>query len=791
MDAFVFPPEFVNPATKQEPWYGVAYAKAAYYSNNTYGARISRDDTEFRSLIEIAQGRQSVDGIKRLFGFFQENQIRGVNDGPASLTQLDPQILNLAPKYINRAVAKMQRANYDIGLDAIDIVSMDEKADYGAVIKSYYRFKEWVQSMGVPLQAVFQDIDVASLPKYPDELMYDLNTNPKVKKEISGELALQLVMAMNNFKQKMREVDWDMVVIGRGHLHCYLDVNNFPRIERIDPKYWGGSYVDNDDFEQQEYAYFLDCITVNQFIREASPFYKPEEVMAIARKYAIRNSSFQTQYASNRPLQNNWDNLNYMPVMRFYFRSEDNKNYVKTKNQYGSTTFMERSFDYHPSPETLEKVQQGKSKIINNTYTSIYGGTWILDSDVVYNYGMKKTPRTNLVEASIPIKTFATNFKDGRSVSFTSQIIEPLFMINVAHNKIKEILAKEWIGLREIDFNQIENVALGRGGRQWSAREVYEFMSATNTLVKRGATSQYQIGNEGGAIKFHNTGVLLTDYFNTIQMYINILEQMTGTTLVESSEKQNRLAVGVMQASQFAGDLDMEYLYNGHEYLYQRTAHQLLLLTQEALRNKTKISGYLPALGKVNTGVFDVPEDIAYCDYGMRITRQPTAEEWAAFYTDIQIALKDQRIGPADSAFVREIDNLKQARMVLANREILYQRQLQQEKQLDIQTNMQANSQAAQLKAEMEFAKIEKQKNADAELIILKGQVDQMLQREQSERDSILNGMTNQMKENIAKQTGIDAIMKQGIKNLADFERARSQERVADKNNQAKAAVAK
>jgi hypothetical protein len=455
------------------------------------------DTIDFQSLMEFAQGRQSITPIRKLFGYHTDPN-RGYTDGPDSLSYIDIQTLNLAPKYINRAVAKMQRINYDISLESIDLVSLDEKADYSASVQAFYRLKDWVEKIGVPLQAAFPGLDVDALPKYPDELLYDVTVNPKIKKEISGELALKLVLWINNFMQKMREVDWDLVVYGIGHLHCYHDHNMVPRVDRIPPEFWFGSYIDNDNFEEQEYAGFIECITINQFIKEASSSYSQKELQAIAQQYGIKNSATNT-YLSMRTLAE-YDNLTYMPVVRFYFLSEDNKTFVTRKNQYGGDTILERDFDYMPGDDVAHRyAKDGDSKVHKPQYTSVYGGTWLIDSDIVYDYGRKPYPRQYLVDVTLPIKTFATNFKNGRAVSFASQMVEPIYQINVAWNKIKETLATGWLGQREINFSELESVAMGRGGQSWTPREVYEYFLQSRTLIKRGQTNPYGQTN-GNAI---------------------------------------------------------------------------------------------------------------------------------------------------------------------------------------------------------------------------------------------------------------------------------------------------
>lgn len=750
-----------------------------YYANNRYGPRGFDFNNDFTGLIELAQGRQSTDNIRKLFGFHRDPNVRPeTNDGAESLAYIDLQVLNLAPKYINRAVAKMQRLKYDISLESVDIVSMDEKTELGATIRAIYRLKEWVGQMGITLQQAFPDFDVSSLPEHPDELMYDIQTNPKLKKEIAGELGIKLIQAINNFNQKQRQTDWDLCVLGRAHLHCYPDENGVPRVDRVNPKFWGGAYVDNDDFEDQEYQFFIDCITVNQFIKEASGKMSQAEMEEIVQKYSTQNTTYVGNTSVDHTLQH-IDNLNYIPVMRFYFLSEDTRNFVLTKNSYGNRIVFEKGHDY--TEEKLKVRDKPDDKLVRNSYTSVYGGTWIIDSDVVYNYGRKEYPRTNLVNATLPIKTFATNFKDGRTVSFLSQMIEPLNMVNVAWNKIKEILAKGWMGIREINFAELENVAMGRGGNVWSPREVYDYFLKTNTLIKRGATNQYDQSN-GPAIQDIPTGLLLADYFTALSTGINLLEQMTGTSAIEQAQIPDRLAVKNAQLSQMASDFDMEYLYNGHEYLYQRTSHQMLLLLQESLRSGKSIKGFIPALGKVNTGFYEVPQDIAYTEYGMMISKQPTPEEWVEFYNDIRIALQEGQITAADSAFIREIDNLKQARQILVIRQGIQERKLAQEAQRNNDMAMQANAQAAELKLSGELRLQQQKLDGEREKLRLDGLIKQQLQREKAELDAIANQQTNQTKRIISKQVSIDSIVEQAMKTSVEKKRIEAQ---MHKNSQA------
>lgn len=759
-----FPPEFVSPKLKEENDYGLQYAKAMYNCSSRYGGQYYFGASDHDALVEVAQGRQSIANLQKLFGFYSDPS-NPIADGTSSLAFMDIKVLNLAPKYVNRAVAKMQRIGYDFGLEAIDIVSIREKEDYVAALDAFYRMKKWTVDMGFDPQAMFPEIDISSLPKYPDEMAYDIAVNAKLKREIAGELFIQLLHSINNFSQKMREVDWDLVVIGRAHFYTYHDNNGIPRVRRINPKFWIGSYVDNDDFEEQEYAGFFDFISVNQFIKETSGEIPLDKQLEIVQAHC--NNGPHGSFVDYKRLEN-YDGLGYIPVLRFYFRSEDSRSYVVKPNQFGSDIIVEKAYNYSPPSSVSERFNEnGDSRVVKNSYTSIYGGTWVIDSDLVYGYGRKNYPRQNLVDATLPIKTFATNFKEGRVVSFASQMIEPLYMINTAWNKIKQILAEGRMGVMEIDFTQIEEIAMGKGGKEWSPLEVMKFLFKKNILIKRGKVNQYD-QKVSNAIEMNTGGLQLSDYFTAFTTGIQMLEQMTGTSLIESTNLPDRLAVKNAEMSQETADIDMEYLINGHEYLAKRTTHQMLLLGQQSLADNKVIEGFIPSLGKVNTGFFSASKNLAYCEYGMFMTRKPTPQEWALFYNDISIALQEGRIGPADSAFVREIDNMKQARQILAIREHIHRRQVQEEAMAANQMQMQANEQQATMSLTAELEKIREQGRVDQELEILKGKIQEQLLKGKSSTDIMKTSMMERNKRVISKQKSSDDVIKQGVRNIPE-----------------------
>lgn len=754
-----FPDEFATPREKEEPAYGLQYARAAYFAAAHYNGRVFFGDSEFDALVELAQGRQSTDGVRKLLGF-HANQ-NGKGDQQGDLAWIDPQVLPLAQKYINKAVSKLQRNKYNVQLAAVDLMSIDESKRYAGKIKCIYALKEFYDSLGVDPQAFFPDIDLGLLPQYPDELIFNYNVNPKLKKIIDGEKSLTLIQQINDMDQVMREYDWDLVVKGRGHLHCWLDGNNIPRIAAINPKYWGGAYVENEDYSKAPYQFFIEFITRDQFKCEAEDFLSADDIERVLRGYAFQNN----QLNATAPYTERFDGLDYIPVMRYYFLSNDNKAYEKWTNNFGNPMIEERPYQFQLKKKRKEEK---KAALVYNKYTSVYGGSWVVDSDVVYNHRRLDMPRTNLVNAKLPIITFAPNQKQGRVVSLAAQMVEPIFMINVVWQKMKGILADGYMGVLELDFSAMEEISLGQGGEKWTPRQVYEHFLKTKRLIKRRNTNPYGQSN-GKAIEESQSGLQMADYFNTFRQCILLLDDLTGSSVVESAQSiPDRITTDVMEANVASGNESIEYLVNGHVQAFKQASHILLLLLQQAKKNKTTIRGMIPALGKYTTEFFEVPDEIAYCEYGLFMERQPTPQEWLEFYQELRDSVKNEKLNSSDSAFIREVDNLKMARQIMANREAINERKAAQllDEERKFQMDIARQQTEGGLEAEL---KLQQQKQADAkELIAIQAQIDAKLK----ERELMMKGMNDReiklIDERIKKQAGVDTIIKEAMRSNSD-----------------------
>jgi len=775
---YPFPDEWSPIKTKESNKYGLQAAKAMFYSSNRYGYRMFNDTQNYNAYIELAQGRQSIEPIYRMLGFFSDqNQTQSDNQ---SLAYIDVQVLNLVTKYVNRAVAKLQRTGrYDISFSAVDPLSVNEAKEHNAKIQTLYQMRDWFKAMKLNAQDYFPEIDLSVLPEYPEELLFNLSVNTKIKKIVDAEKIMKLINnTINDMGQVMREYDWYSVVLGRGHTWCYLDENNIPRVRAINPKFWGGSYVENEDYSRQEYAFFVDFITRNQFKKEAQGKLSKAEIESVISEHAFPNTA--ASYGTLPQYYDNYDGLEYIPVMRYYFLSNDNVAWKIWNHQgTGNKMFDQTHYNYFPT-ENSNKEQ----KVVQNSYTSVYGGNWVMNSETVYDHGRKAMPHTELVNTRLPIITFAPNMKEGRIVSMVSQMVEPAFMLNVAWNRMKDILAKGRMGPIELNLTAIDNIALGKGGEKWTEKQAIDFFNQSNIYATRQTTSPY--GQPmGQAIREMKAGLTIADYMSTITSCINFMNELSGSSVVESSSLPDRLTTSAMKSNVDASNDAIEYLINGHRQVYKETSHVLMLLAQQAKMDKTKIQGMIPALGTSTTEFFEVPDDIAYCDYGLQMQPEPTEEEWIEFYSELIEAVKLGRLNSSDSAFIRQIKNMTMARQVMANREKINEAKAMKMRAQEQEFQMKTGEQAVQAKLAMEMQVLDKKKNDEMELMQLQARIDDALTQRKIMLESEANKTSEMVKERIARQQGIDTVLKEAMRSRSEDKKTEAHKEVGLASTQA------
>lgn len=717
-----FPEEYTSPAEKAKPEYGVRYAKAMLEAYNFYAGNVM-DNSHDRAVMldNLAQGELDLDGIKKLMGYVSDDP----NEKLEALSHMDVEVPNIISRLVANAVGKLSKLKYDISLTPIDPLAIDQQKQYEAKAKAYLQLKDFLNSVQIPAQEMFDDIDFDSIPEEPDDIMIEAQMNPKFNRAMKSEMTIKMLHANNNYTQLQQEIAYDAIVHGRIINFLYLDENLVPRERRIASAAFVHSAPKGEDYEDLEYAGHIERISPNQFIREASGTLTPEAIQNVIRTYAPSYDTYaMAQYEA-------YDGLGRIPVLRFQFLTENTKNYVVKKGKFGNKVFQERSFNFTPENSELPKYESGQKRLIKNTYTAKYSGTYILDTDLVYGYGLDSSAlrnKTKLVNERLNYVVYAPFERNGKIISPLLQLLEPFRMFIIAWNKTKKIVGRGWGGAIEIDFSALESVALGKSGKLWTPRKLLQMFFQEGVLVKKRALNAYGQSN-GKSVEQTQIGLTLTDYFNTMSTASQYMKETLGLNdLSDGSTPNNRTAVGVMNAAQMNSDTNIDYLFHALVSVYERSSKCILLLAQRSLRSGVELAGWIPAMGRATAKFFQADMDVALHDFGMIVEQQLSPEMWNRVYGLIdklvELGEANGGISADDALFIYQIDNLKQAmELTLVRRK---RRMKEAVKLADdaAKRQMEINQSAAKAKMEGDIATIQEEDRVVRERMILQKEID-------------------------------------------------------------------
>lgn len=770
-----FPPELLSIEDKKMPEYGLKYVKAMVTSFNQGGNAIFANNGEkYDALTAFAQGRQSTNDLHKLFGFHEENKSEDKN-----LHYIDIQILNIAATKINQIVEKLCNRKYDISATNVDALSNDHIKQWKSAVQTAKELESLMAMVNVQAKDILPELNL-NIAEIPDEYLLEFDMPPKHKMSMNAEKTLRYLFEACNYDSKERDVTWDTVVYGHGIYRVYYDKNMIPRLERVMPSSFISSYSRTEDYSGIQHAGHYEEITPAQFISESSPYLTKEEQEEILAQHKGINSGAYN-YRGFNEIENNLDGLTYIPVLRYTFLSEDRETYVKKKTQYNNVITKKRMWDFdedkEPNKEMYEK-NGGDWKVIRTTETNVYGGTWVVGSELVYGHDIMDLPASNIVDRQVPYIVLAPNMKESRFVSIASQMIEPVYMANVAWNKVKDIIAREWVGIMEVDFSALESINMGKGGTAWSPREVMDFLLKKKIAVTR-KTGGISPNSPVSTVDFKNTGVQLADYFNTIQVALQMLDAVSGTGVADSSSPPERTGLGVMQQAAQASNNALGQLYFAKRESFKNICRRMLPMAQMSLKDGNVISGFIPAIGGKSAEFFEAHKDLSLYEFGIIIENRPSDEEWFDFRQALIKSLDKGAISSADYAFLTDIDNLKQARMTLAAREKKNIKQSQDRENQLLQVNQQ-NALEANNQATENQLRVEQQSHQNKlEQIELDGMIKYKIAQLKSTTDATNKNTDVSGKIAVKEIEGIDKKDTQMLKNLGDL--AKSKENKEEK----------
>lgn len=271
-----------------------------------------------------------------------------------------------------------------------------------------------------------------------------------------------------------------------------------------------------------------------------------------------------------------------------------------------------------------------------------------------------------------------------------------------------------------IDLDALENIAMNKGGKNMTPREVLQMFFETGVLLGRSHdTANNPMGpNWKPVIPVENSTLselvtLYQDLANTLAQ----IESITGYNAITAGDPNPKTLVPGYESAQISTANALYPLAFAEEQLLIGLGEELLCRMQQAVK-KGEVSGYAPALNSGALQFLKISPDLPLREFGIMLQQRTTDDQRIWLMNQMQQDIANGFLDTSDAVTIINTHNAKQAQAILAyrvkkakaQREQLEMAKIQEANQGNIaagQAAEQARQQTLMLEGEIELRKVQ------------------------------------------------------------------------------------
>lgn len=619
-----FPSHLTDPSQKGREWH-LQYAQAAYatWANNLLWLNRRVDWIENR---KYADGNQTT--LKYTNFLARAERETGKK---ATYLNLDWSIVSTLPKIRRVVINHLLKLNYDIIAQAVNPEAVNAKETIKLRTWAEKQLQPFLaqmeQASGVPLT----NPELEIIPEVREEFEMLFAMTYKMAEELKIELATQHILDKNRFedtRRKMLEDAFDL-----GFCACKVDTN--VQTKEIDVRYVDPVNLMYDSFRGKtggmgdgdlERIGEFRSLTLSQLRMEAGTQLTEEQYATIANTFAGQYNNPNTPINANQPYvntdanYNQWQNYNIV-VIDMYFISTDRLNIKRVKVDDEEMVYMKGAkaklgvtVDYDGGKK-IEKSIEGVD------IQSVYKCSWILNTDIVYNWGKaydiprdKKNPR----ECSLPIKIYRCDNKS--TLESVMPFLDALQLTWLRLQNLKTMAMPK--GLM-INIEAWENVMVD--GKIKSTEELFQMATETGIVLYRGQSTIDDSRMTGRPVEEIDGGLgkQFTELISDMDFNMRMIYEVSGINeIVAASNPDPNLLSGVMKQAVLSSENSLGTIMTAVTNNHERAATDISLKLQIMLQNGT-INVYSDALGQI----IQIGSEVSPMTFGIKLMPKPTDKQ--------------------------------------------------------------------------------------------------------------------------------------------------------------------
>lgn len=647
----------IDPKNKDEKWI-LKRVKALWneveHDNESfmfYKARKAYED-----LADYWLGRQSIDKYKPMQGVDPRQK--------TSVLAIDWTPQNIQQKLIDIAVSKVIGRGYNVVATPIDPLAKDEADKYYADIRAKIMIREMAKANGLdPMQFPAlrkQDGE----PEDLEELEMTMAYGYKYNLAMETEMGIELVLYKNKFEIERQMSILDEALYGVGVYKDDVEENGETRVRRCYPGNMIVSHCKRSDFSDMRYVGELRDVPLSQL----AMVFGGSELETIAEQAQKDTGVIQVDNHLNRVGRDRFN----VRVLDIEFKSWNTDSFRYSVNKAGNLVVRKHDKLSKGNDVVIDHNGEKYPRFRNRTKEVIYKAKWVVGTEFLYDYGlatdMKRSKSTGAkVDFSYHIDS--PNFHNMTATSKMDQLKPIIDEYVSTRYKIQNFKAR-WIPyIVDIDFDAIEDVTLGKGGKALSPKEVLDLVWQKFILPnRRRDASGANVNYKAVDIRATNMSKEYVELVNDLgRLYVEMREIIGLNEITDASSPNPNLLNGVASLGVEATNNALRPLMDSDKRLCESVYHGVIRRLVHVVKRK-QIDGLLPALGSNSMRFFSLTPDISMHDWGIQLENRPTELEKQEFMQKMKIADANGQINPEDYTILMVCTNLKQASALLAHR---------------------------------------------------------------------------------------------------------------------------
>lgn len=619
-----------------------------------------------------------------------------------TLPGADLRNMKLTATILESIVGKLNKQRFRPTISMIDALAMDERMD----VKAKMELAMYLKQQGMQMEQITQQLGLTpdEVPLDTTELQIMLDCMPQFVDEMNLELALNKIGNENHLDTLARMADYDDAITSvRGH---YINrINGKRQIEWLDPLNSGHSMSFYPDGRDIVWSYRIRPIPVEQVRIEAQEFLTDDQLNN------LRGGQFSLLY--------NW---------LFWWNASNQQNFLTTFTNTYTDYVLVMDFEFVSTDLLYTNIKNGRAY---NGYTkktpgkdgdvytakvqNLFGGKYICGSGYLYDYGVKPGVRQPIVtrnEDAFKVNAsrvygnfvwYHSSMVRGESISIIDRAKPHIDAIEDTFKKFKTYVKEFLPWMLRVDQDALADLAM-KEGDDVTAEDLM------TTLLERGigvvSSSAYKgfhnasvkdaltiISNDGGG----NLQVL----WSLLLQQINLLHDVVGVPKLDtgggvSPEQGKAVSQMLLQGSENVLSGIMASKIGLYTNLWENLMYDIIQSGEAGVaQNKPFV---IPA-GNPNERI---PNLI--------VEPLPTDMDWQDLFAKAQQALAAGSLTMDQYAYLKIIDNMKQAWGYLSvqqKRNDIKKAQMQQmADQANTERQMMSNQQAQDGKERLEQIKI-------------------------------------------------------------------------------------